>query len=75
MISDSINFFLVHFICWCLLICEGCKGITDEKKIGDEDTFYILTLFLGLTINLSVRKSSLNPNVMVVSLRQGVEMC
>ena len=46
-----------------------------EKKIGGQDIFYILTLFLVSTNILWVGKSFLNPNEMVASPRQGVKMC
>ena len=46
-----------------------------EKKIGGEDIFYILPLFLGLTIIQCVRKLFLNTNEMVASSGQGVKMC
>ena len=46
-----------------------------EKKIGGQDIFYILTLFLDSTTIQLVRKLFLNPNEMVVSPRQGVKMC
>ena len=45
-----------------------------EKKIGGEDIFYILTLFLGSTTIQWLRKSFLNLNEMVASPRQGVKM-
>ena len=35
-----------------------------EKKIGGQDIFYILTLFLGSTTIQWVRKLFLNPNEM-----------
>ena len=50
------------------LVCEGCKGITEEKKKGGLDTFYILTLFLDSTTILWVKKSFLNPNEKKVRL-------
>ena len=45
-----------------------------EKKIGGQGIFYVLTLLLGSTTIQWVRKLFLNPNEMVASLRQGVIM-
>ena len=46
-----------------------------EEKIGGQDIFYILPLFLGSTTIQWVRKFFLNTNEMVVSPSQGVKMC
>ena len=43
-----------------------------EKKIKGQDFFYILTLFLGSTTILWLRKSFLIQNEMSASLRQDV---
>ena len=45
-----------------------------EKRIGGEDIFYILPLFLGSTTILWVRKFFLNTNEIVASPSQGVKM-
>ena len=81
----------VWFVFWCLdiwlrkflLTPSWFTGIflfvkvffTEEKKKGGQDAFYILTLFLGLTTILWMRKSFLNLNEMVASPTQGVKMC
>ena len=46
-----------------------------EKKIEDQDIFYILTLLLGSTTIKLERKSFLNTNEIVAYPRQGVKMC
>ena len=46
-----------------------------EEKIGVQDIFYILPLFLGLTTIQWVRKFFLNTNEMIASPSQGVKMC
>ena len=46
-----------------------------EEKIGGQDIFYILPLFLGSTTIQWVRKFFLNTNEMVASPSQGVKMC
>ena len=46
-----------------------------EKKIGSQDVSNILSLFLGSTTILWVRKLFLNKNEMGASPRQGVKMC
>ena len=50
-------------------------GKKPGKKIGNQFIFYILTLFLGSTTILWVKKSLLNPNEMVASSGQGIKMC
>ena len=47
-ISDLISFYPI-LIRWRLLVYEGCIGITEEKKKGGQDAFYILILFPGST--------------------------
>ena len=46
-----------------------------EKKIGGQDIFYILALFLDSTTIQWEKKLFLNPNKMVASPIQGVKMC
>ena len=46
-----------------------------EKKIGGQDIFYIVPLFLGLTTIQWGRKLFLNTNEMFASPGQGVKMC
>ena len=46
-----------------------------EEKIGGQDIFYSLHLFLGSTTIQWVKKFFLNKNEMIASPSQGVKMC
>ena len=46
-----------------------------EEKIGDQDIFYIMPLFMGSTTIQWMRKFFLNTNEMVASPSQSVKMC
>ena len=46
-----------------------------EEKIGGQDIFYMLPLFLGLTTIQWVRKFFLNTNEMVAPPCQGIKPC
>ena len=65
--------------CWFnILDMKAVKELYErrqEEKIGAQDIFYILPLFLGSTTIQQVRKFLLNTNEMVASPSQGVKMC
>ena len=65
--------------CWFnFLDMKAVKEIYErrqEKKIGGQYIFYILTLLLGSTTLQWVGKLFPNPNEMVASPCQGVKMC
>ena len=65
--------------CWFnFLDMKAVKNYMEKrqgKKIGGQDSFYILTLFLGFTTIQWARKLFLNPNEMAAPPRQGSKLC
>ena len=57
---------------WSMKAVKELYEIKQEEKIGGQDIFYILLLFLGSTTIQLVRKLFPNTNEMVVSPTQGV---
>ena len=74
LISNSISSSYLILIHWHLLVCEGCKGITEKKE--REDIVSISTLFyLGFLHGNSIAKNVfLNYLRTAISPKSGIEI-